>query len=94
MKCKECAEYENCYAGRHGEGKENCPMFFPCASSTPKGILEVEEKIDELRIAYVKEYLKNNTVLNTENFTYREYLDFYLMLLIEAENKKTVDKIK
>lgn len=84
MRCKECAEYENCYAGQYGEGKENCPMFSPCSKPTTKDILEVEKKIDELRIAYVKDYLKNNMVLNTENFTDKEYLDFYVMLLIKA----------
>lgn len=83
MRCKECVEYENCYAGQYGEGKEHCPMFSPCYKPTTEDILEVEEKIDELRIAYVKEYFKNNAILNTENFTDKEYLDFYIMLLVK-----------
>ena len=42
-KCYQCAELENCRAGKHGEGKTDCTCFCPCLSNEPCIIVEKSE---------------------------------------------------
>lgn len=89
MRCKECAEYENCYAGQHGKGKEKCSMFSPCA-------LSVEKKIADMRISFARDYVeKHCEKFIAEEYGDDDFLSIYSMLLIQEEiKKKVIDKTK